>query len=102
MTVRRKLNSVCDPPPNIVYQQHRKLSVATADKIAQQQLVTSFDCRPCPSVSSGRVGRTAPLCVVFRLDCDEAPNLIALDTLRFDVPHMLIVVDGTGYASVDQ
>jgi hypothetical protein len=63
-------------------------------------LPSSLDRRPCPAVADRRIACAFALGAVLLLDCDEAPNLIALHAGSLHAAHMLIMIGKRDLASI--
>ena len=100
--VRGELDPVRQPSAQIIHQHQRKLGIASADRVGDQQLGFGFDRRPSPAVAGSRIARALAPGNVLLLRADEAPNFVTLDTGRFHAANRLVVVGKRGLTGILQ
>lgn len=100
MAISCKLDSIADSRSNVLHESFGGRSTTIPQRVRNDQLGISVDCRPRPNVASTLLHLFQ--CDVLLLRVDERPYFVTLDSPHAQIANVRMVVGSTGATQVLQ
>jgi hypothetical protein len=101
VAIRRQLHARRQPGCHVLNKPLCAFAIAPSDKVGDYQLAIGVNAGPSPQIATA-IGCSLRAGDVLFLGVAEAPDFIALNTLRFDAAHLRIMERFTEAARVFQ